>query len=175
VPARKAPPHPPKPQRGPPSPRVGSAALKKPAALGKPKVRPVNGTQAGAPLNLTYHAPGVYRNAQGLLVDESGILLSFKELKAKDSERFEEVLGGPADTPLDLMLGAMKDPRLPLGLRLDMAVKAAPFMHKKQPIAVEMDPGSPVDLSLDLAALAKLGKGERTSLLEQLKKLGVKL
>jgi hypothetical protein len=34
-------------------------------------------------------------------------------------------------SPLDFMLGVMRDPQVPTDLRLDMAVAAAPFVHEK--------------------------------------------
>ena len=38
---------------------------------------------------------------------------------------------GPNTSPLDFMLGLMRDPKVPTDLRLDMAVAAAPFVHAK--------------------------------------------
>ena len=38
---------------------------------------------------------------------------------------------GPITSPLDFMLGLMRDPKVPTDLRLDMAVAAAPFVHSK--------------------------------------------
>jgi hypothetical protein len=34
-------------------------------------------------------------------------------------------------TPLEFLLGVMRNPRVPLGLRIDAAAKAAPFVHPR--------------------------------------------
>lgn len=120
--------------------------------------------------------PGVFRHSRdGGLRDENGVLITFANLKKKDDKRFEEVLGGPADDPLDIMLGVMKDPRMPMVVRFDAAVKAAPYVHRKMPLAIESENPNGVALNFDMTALSKMSKAEREQLLVTLKKLGVKL
>lgn len=70
----------------------------------------------------------------------------------------------------------MKDPRVPLLVRLDTAVKAAPYMHKRMPLAIESDPnGSGAVLNFGVAALAKMKKEDKVKLLQTLKDLGVRM
>lgn len=76
--------------------------------------------------------PGVFRNKAGVLVNGSGIALTFKELKKKDTERLKEVTGDAPDTPADLLRTLAFDPRLPLVMRADLAHKAAPFFTAKK-------------------------------------------
>ena len=44
---------------------------------------------------------------------------------------FLAAAAGADVSPLDFMLGLMRDPKVPVDLRLDMAVAAAPFVHAK--------------------------------------------
>lgn len=75
-------------------------------------------------------------------------------------------------TPLQWLLSVMLDTAHPFGDRLDAAKVAAPYMHKKMPIAVEVkDPG--MRGGFDPAKLAELPRTERLMLLTTLTKLGV--
>src|SRR5215470_12885719 len=49
-------------------------------------------------------------------------------------------------TPLDVLLTVMRNPALPLQLRIDAAKKAAPFCHPK--LAPIQAPGAKVDVGL---------------------------
>jgi hypothetical protein len=120
--------------------------------------------------------PGVFRHSKdGGLRDEHGVLVSFINLKKRDDKRFEEALGTPADTPLDLMLGVMKDPRMPLAIRFDAARNAAPYVHRKMPLAIEAEGTGGTVLNFDMVKLSKMSKEKREQLLATLKELGVKL
>jgi hypothetical protein len=48
-------------------------------------------------------------------------------------------------SPLDYMLALMRDPQVPLGLRIEVAVAAAPFVHAK-PEPVRKKQSDPIDL-----------------------------
>lgn len=87
--------------------------------------------------------PGVFRNKAGTLVNEANVALSFKALRAKDAERFREALGG-ADVaqPADLLKAVALDPRMPLGVRMDAAHKAAPYYTAKR-VAIQGVEGAP--------------------------------
>jgi hypothetical protein len=142
------------------------------AARGRPRTEGAQSPDYKTPTDL----PGVFRHSRdGRLRDENGVLLSFAKLKKKDDERFEEALGTTVDTPLELMLGVMKDPRVPLAVRFDAATKAAPYVHRKMPLAIETENPNGTVLNFDMMALAKMSKSEREILLGLLKKLGVTL
>lgn len=66
----------------------------------------------------------------------------------------------------------MLDPRHPFIHRVDCAKTAAPYMHRKMPIAVEL-PNQPTQV--DVAKLLSLPRDEREKLLATLTKLGVNL
>lgn len=85
--------------------------------------------------------PGVFLNTLGTLVDRNGVALAFKDLKRKDDARFKEVLGGPVETPADLLRAIAMDPRFPMHQRIDAANKAAPYFSAKR-VAVSQAPGS---------------------------------
>lgn len=70
-------------------------------------------------------------------------------------------------TPLEFLLSVMYDPNAKLELRLDAAKAAAPFMHRKMPVAVE-EPTSVEPTSLD--GLHHLSVHERITLLALLEK-----
>jgi hypothetical protein len=73
-------------------------------------------------------------------------------------------------TPLEFLISIMVDKERVLDHRIDAAKVAAPYFHRKMPIAIETD--KPI-MGLDLLALAKLPKAEREKLLKTLEKLGV--
>ena len=60
----------------------------------------------------------------------------------------------PEVTPLSFMLDTMKDPKMPHSMKFEAAKQAAPYVHKKMPIAIE-GTDKPIRV-MDLAALAKL-------------------
>lgn len=76
-------------------------------------------------------------------------------------------------TPLQFMISIMLDPTHPMADRLDMAKAAAPYMHRKMPIAVELPPN--LAPTFDVEKLAALPVEERKLLLVTLGKLGVNL
>lgn len=75
--------------------------------------------------------PGVFKNRQGLSVDENGVMLDFKGIKKRDDARFTEVLGKTADNPLDFMKGVMLDPRRSATDRYQAAKDALPYTTPK--------------------------------------------
>lgn len=76
--------------------------------------------------------PGVFKNRANVLVDADGVAISFRHLKAADTDRAQEVIGRTAITPLDVMLVNAMDPRLPAHVRHAAAKDAAPYIHAKK-------------------------------------------
>jgi hypothetical protein len=93
--------------------------------------------------------PNVYRNRAGVLVDADGIALGFRDVKREDDARFSEVLGRTPTQPLDIIEGVAMDPRLPMMVRLDAAVKAAPYRHPKLVAVSGVAGGAPINVSLE--------------------------
>lgn len=156
-------------------------ARKKPpakrAAKAPPPLRDVNALGAAPPAAPMPHLTptseeGVYRNADGRLVDVMGVLLSFSGARDAEIKYAEQLIGGPVDSPAKLMKRVALDPLLPLPMRLDAAKGAAPYYDKKMPISIEQ---KTEDLTIDLKAVAALPRGKRLELLETLKTLGVNL
>lgn len=96
--------------------------------------------------------------------------ISYRDLlTAEDRARIADAAGC---TPLQWLLSVMLDPAHPFDNRVDCAKTAAPYMHRKMPIAVELpNQASQVDVSKLLA----LPRDEREKLLATLTKLGVNL
>ena len=83
-------------------------------------------------------------------------------------------LASTGESPLELMLAVMRDPKEKIGLRLVAAKAAAPYMHSKMRIAVEdTDPNQP--LLFDTQALAGLSVQEKITLLALFEKIGATL
>lgn len=118
---------------------------------GKNAVLPLHGEEPGAAPNLDMElteiqrelglrptaTPGVYRNEVGLLVDGDGVLMDYKDVKARDEARFERIIDGPVDTPAKLLKAVSLDPQLPLPVRMDAAKAAAPYFDRKMPIGID--------------------------------------
>jgi hypothetical protein len=86
---------------------------------------------------------GVYTNRVGSLVDARGVLMTFKNLRARDNAHFkaaseDSVIGQPAD----LLRAVALDPTQPLAVRVDAAHKAAAYYTPKL-IAVQGVAGAP--------------------------------
>ena len=78
--------------------------------------------------------------------------------------------------PLDFMLQVLRQQggqRYPTKYRMWAARTAAPYLHKKMPIAIQGTDGPPIAFA-DAAALGKLSASELKSLLPVLEKLGLK-
>lgn len=74
-------------------------------------------------------------------------------------------------SPLEYMLSVVNDPRHYPQVRLDAAKAAAPYVHQKMPLAIEM-PGHPANLPpIQLAALQHLSDEELDVLMPILFKL----
>ncbi len=74
-----------------------------------------------------------------------------------------KVLAGHKD-PLGFLLGIMVSDEAPLGVRIDCAKAAAPYVHKKQPIAIENSDKGPFRI-FDAAKLAGMSENEIKSLM----------
>lgn len=75
-------------------------------------------------------------------------------------------------TPLEFLMSVMVDQQLAWGSRIDAAKTAAPYYHRKMPVAIEIE--KPV-AALDVMEIAKLNKADRTKLLDILEKMGFKI
>lgn len=117
--------------------------------------------------------PGVYRNRSGVFCNEKGVSLSFAELKEADAERWVEVLGHAPTSPAELLKGIALDPRAPFDVRMKAAQQAAPYYDMRMPLRI--DGNVKTNTGLDMAALAKMSKEKRESLLKLLREAGVEL
>ena len=117
--------------------------------------------------------PGLYRNRAGIVVDEDGVALDFKNIKAKDDDRAIEVIGKRAETPADVLKIAAMDPRLPMHVRLDAANKAAPYFSAKR-VAVQGggDGAPPINVQ---AAVEAMPSKELDAFVKALEAAGTKL
>lgn len=105
-------------------------------------------------------------------MDEYGVLLSFKELQKRDAQRFAEVVEDPSiQSPAELLRAIALDPRHPLLMRMEAAVKAAPYFDKKKPLAIETAPAAPTPLNEE--TLKNMSPDELLQLLALLKKAKV--
>jgi len=83
-------------------------------------------------------------------------------------------LARTGESPLEVMLAVMRDPSEKIGLRLDAAKAAAPYLHRKMPIAVDgAEPNQP--LLFDTQALVGLSAQEKITLLALFEKIGTTL
>lgn len=73
-------------------------------------------------------------------------------------------------TPLQFLLSVLRQPEAPLDVKFRAAGIAAPYMHRKMPIAIE-GTGTPLTF-LDAAALSKLSKKELDLMMAMLAKIG---
>lgn len=82
-------------------------------------------------------------------------------------EKIRAKLAQTGESPLEVMLGVMRDPSEKIELRLDAAKAAAPYLHRKMPIAVN-EPTAVEPILLD--ELHELSASEREALLALLEK-----
>jgi hypothetical protein len=118
--------------------------------------------------------PGVYRNGNGVQVNEAGMPLSWAEIKRLDEERWIRATGdtAPPASPAALLRAAAMDPNLPLDVRLNAAKNAAPYYDMRQPLRVQADAQIG---TMDMGVLAQMPLAERQQMLDVLKKLGVEV
>lgn len=75
-------------------------------------------------------------------------------------------------TPIELFISVCRDESVPLEARIDAANKAAPYMHRKMPIAIEGgDVSKPINF-MDVAQLKGLTNKEIEVFLALLAKAG---
>jgi len=74
--------------------------------------------------------------------------------------------------PLEYLMSLLRDQRIPVGIKLDAAKAAAPYLHRKMPIAIE---GGDADrpIRLDAQALRGLSRTEIGTLRALLVKTGL--
>lgn len=114
----------------------------------------------------TSYKPGQSGNPRGRPVGSIG----YKDLlTAEDRAKIANAAGC---TPLQFLLSVMLDQKHPMDTRIDAAKTAAPYLHRKMPIAVELPGSKP---QVDVAKLLALPRAEREQLLTTLTKLGVNL
>jgi hypothetical protein len=83
-------------------------------------------------------------------------------------------LAQKGESPVEVMLRVMRDPNEKIELRLVAAKAAAPYLHRKMPIAVgDTDPNQP--LVFETQALAGLSAQEKVTLLALFEKIGTTL
>lgn len=117
--------------------------------------------------------PGVYLNDQQVHVDERGVKLSFIQIRKADRDRLIEAAGEDIGTsPAALLRAVALDPRQRLDVRLSAARQAAPYFDQRMPLKIE---GSVDATGIDMAKVAAMPVTERKTLLDLLKKAGVKL
>lgn len=76
-------------------------------------------------------------------------------------------------TPLEFLVSVMRDPKAKLKDKFAAAHAAAPYMHRRMPIAIEGgDPGKPI-ITLEASQLRNLTTKELTLLRELFQKIGV--
>jgi hypothetical protein len=117
--------------------------------------------------------PEVFVNKGGSLVDKHGVLLNLRasfDVRAAEAQLSRSLMGDVPDTPAKLLKFMALNPALPMLTRLDAAKAAAPYFDKKTPVAIE---NTNQDLTIDIAAVAKLPRGKRIELLRILGDLGV--
>jgi hypothetical protein len=86
--------------------------------------------------------------------------------KATARRELETRLTG--ETPLDFLLQVMRDGVLPLGVRIDVAKAAAPFVHPKRAAISHVVTEVPIDLSrLSDEVLETLDRLRRTLVTQQ--------
>src|SRR5262249_39724788 len=70
--------------------------------------------------------------------------------------QIRKALEGEGITPLQFMLGIMRDPTQPPSIRMDMAKAAAPFCHARRvPEVAEGKPGGTIVLSVNVNPLSR--------------------
>lgn len=116
--------------------------------------------------------PDIFLNASGAEVDRHGILLTLSRTAKPESERAQEIIGEPIDSPAKLLKFVALDSSLPMLMRLDAAKAAAPYFDKKTPVAIE---SKNEDFSLDMIAISALPREKRLEILRVLRDLGVDL
>lgn len=104
--------------------------------------------------------PGIYLKPNGTLCNEQGMMVWFDEYTAVEPPPPE------AKSVLELLEQTAMNPTLRLETRMRAAVAAAPYIHRKQPIALEGSAGPAIKLDLR-TALGTATKAE-LALLEKL-------
>lgn len=102
--------------------------------------------------------PGVFRNRAGVLVDETGVALGFRDIKKADDARAKDVIGKTAELPLDFVESVMRDPRLPRHERMDAAKVAIQYRHPKLNAIQGVAGAPPVAVGFDKASNEELAK-----------------
>lgn len=153
----------------------GSSARGSPRASNRASVKPP-ATEA-LPLRRRTDLPGVWLNQEGAQVDEAGVLLSLRRVKAIEAEHHEAVAESPVpSSPAHFLWLQVLDPLLPLSTRIGCATSAAPYFDRKMPLALEGgDPSRPIksESSVAIGQLEKLSLTERKSAIALLEKIGL--
>lgn len=94
----------------------------------------------------------------------------YDQLSNEQRQAIAAITGGLS--PLDLFISIVRsESDIPLELRMQAARDAAPYLHRKMPIAIDGGENKPISM-LDIAQLKGLSTAELTTLLKLVEKAG---
>lgn len=99
-----------------------------------------------------------------------GIVSRYDAMRAEERARIAEAAGC---TPLQFMMSVMLSDTEEMPIRLRAATDAAPYMHQKRAMKVEVE--GQLGQQIDLASIAALSKEDRQVFLGILQRMGVAL
>jgi hypothetical protein len=99
-----------------------------------------------------------------------GIVDRYSQMRGEERARIAASAGC---TPLEFMLSVMLSDDEEMPVRLRAATDAAPYMHQKRAMKVEVE--GQLGQQIDLASIASLPKDDRKTLLDILMRLGIAL
>jgi Family of unknown function (DUF5681) len=116
--------------------------------------------------NSTSFKPGQSGNPKGRGAGKRGKIYWLTEQAKK------ELAEKHGTTPLDFLLSLVRDERVPLDMRLSAATAAAPYMHRKMPVAIDGgDPSQPI--VFEASALQGLSVGDKMVLRSLFEKMAL--